>query len=452
MPPTTNTGSGWEAGFGREIITPPLGTVLAGYFRPRPSMGVLDDLHVRALVLRRGKAVAGICSLDLIFVTREMVGAIRQVLRRRGLDFADNVNFSATHTHTGPFVSALFGVRPDQRYLRRVVAKAALAIEQAYANLAPASLHYGGVRNNPLAFNRRYITRSGQVLTNPGRRNPEVVRPEGTVDREIGVLAVKRAGEVEGLVVNIVNHTDSTGGARVSADWPGHLERFIRQTMGWDVPVLTLVGCAGNINHLNTSLPPDAPRSNARTIGLAYGQIVLRTLRRLQELPPVPLRAHRALVPIPFRKIPPADLAQAQRLLQQGEPPTAGLLASEHLRHRGLDSQRFFAERLLHFHHRAGGKSARFEVSSLEFGRQLAVVFLPGECFTEIGLAIKKASPFTRTFVASLSNGTCGYVPMRECFARGGYETLPVEGGGVREDAAEILINTAVHLLHRPTR
>ena len=47
----------------------------------------------------------------------------------------------------------------------------------------------------------------------------------------------------------------------------------------------------------------------------------------------------------------------------------------------------------------------------------------------EVGLAIKKQSPFKATWPVTLAMGACGYVPMAACFARGGYETLPVVGG-----------------------
>ena len=89
----------------------------------------------------------------------------------------------------------------------------------------------------------------------------------------------------------------------------------------------------------------------------------------------------------------------------------------------------------------------RFDCAALKLSNDLAMVFLPGENFVEIGMAIKKASPYPLTFVASLSNGDCGYVAPRECFARGGYEVLPVVGGGPPEDTADLLIATAGELL-----
>ena len=52
-----------------------------------------------------------------------------------------------------------------------------------------------------------------------------------------------------------------------------------------------------------------------------------------------------------------------------------------------------------------------------------AVVAIPCEVFTEIGLAIKKAGPFKTTCVVSLANGYFGYLPTPAQHALGGYET-----------------------------
>ena len=42
--------------------------------------------------------------------------------------------------------------------------------------------------------------------------------------------------------------------------------------------------------------------------------------------------------------------------------------------------------------------------------------------FVEIGLAIKKESPFNYTAVVSLANGGSGYIPTEKAFSEGGYE------------------------------
>jgi len=58
----------------------------------------------------------------------------------------------------------------------------------------------------------------------------------------------------------------------------------------------------------------------------------------------------------------------------------------------------------------------------------------PGEPFTEAGLHVKENSPFKYNFITAYGNGSCGYMCMPECYSRGGYEILPVVGGGPGQD------------------
>ncbi|HXI00046.1 MAG TPA: hypothetical protein VNI52_07235, partial [Sphingobacteriaceae bacterium] len=52
---------------------------------------------------------------------------------------------------------------------------------------------------------------------------------------------------------------------------------------------------------------------------------------------------------------------------------------------------------------------------------ETAIVGLPGEIFVELGLAIKKNSPFKNTTVLSLCNDKPSYVPTKIHFLNQGY-------------------------------
>ena len=47
----------------------------------------------------------------------------------------------------------------------------------------------------------------------------------------------------------------------------------------------------------------------------------------------------------------------------------------------------------------------------------------PLELFCEIAMAVREASPFTNTFFYGYTNGWMGYLPTKEAFSSGGYET-----------------------------
>jgi hypothetical protein len=71
-------------------------------------------------------------------------------------------------------------------------------------------------------------------------------------------------------------------------------------------------------------------------------------------------------------------------------------------------------------------------------------VTLPGEVFVEFGLAIRKASPFKKTFVVELANDNPAYVPTREAFTQGAYEVV---NSRVQPGGGEKLVETAIELL-----
>jgi hypothetical protein len=53
----------------------------------------------------------------------------------------------------------------------------------------------------------------------------------------------------------------------------------------------------------------------------------------------------------------------------------------------------------------------------------LALVGMPGEIFVELGLEIKRRSPYPLTTVIGLCGGSVGYIPTEKAFREGGYET-----------------------------
>ena len=77
----------------------------------------------------------------------------------------------------------------------------------------------------------------------------------------------------------------------------------------------------------------------------------------------------------------------------------------------------------------------------------LAIVALPGEMFVEIGLEIKRQSPFKYTYVIELANDYAGYVPTAKAFDEGGYETMFARSSKLIPEAAAQFTKSAVRLL-----
>lgn len=91
-----------------------------------------------------------------------------------------------------------------------------------------------------------------------------------------------------------------------------------------------------------------------------------------------------------------------------------------------------------------GGRAQRVEVQAIALGRDVAWVGLPGEVFVELGLALKKRSPFKHTFVVELANECLGYIPDRRSYAEGNYEP---ESARCAAGSGEKLVDVGAKLL-----
>ncbi len=68
-------------------------------------------------------------------------------------------------------------------------------------------------------------------------------------------------------------------------------------------------------------------------------------------------------------------------------------------------------------------------VSSLTIGKSIAFAGFPGEAFNDIGVEVKKASPFALTITACITNGYMGYFPFSDAYEQGGYESRSSDFG-----------------------
>jgi hypothetical protein len=102
--PSASAPAWYEAGFARTLITPPVGTSLAGFFHDRVSKRVRDDLFARAAVVRAGQTRVALVALDLICVDSDFVDKAKSLIAQETGIPSDHVLISASHTHTGPEV------------------------------------------------------------------------------------------------------------------------------------------------------------------------------------------------------------------------------------------------------------------------------------------------------------------------------------------------------------
>jgi len=302
-----------------------------------------------------------------------------------------------------------------------------------------------------LAFNRRWHLKNGTVMTNPPKLSPEMDRPEGTVDREVNtVVFTDEKGTYQAFFVSISNHTDTIGGDRISADWPGFMERFIQQRLGKDIPVFPFLAPQGNVNHLEF----DSPRSQtnyeeASRLGKAYADVVSRSLTRLRPVPIKSLRSREVSAAIPSLDLSDLELEKARKILLETKSkplPTQRDLTAEDLAKGDASIERLFARSLRLF-----GKSKpdfyHVPLQVFELGK-IAFAAIPGEPFVEMGLALKASQGYDLIMPVALANGYFGYIPLQECFERGGYEVRAGAACCLARDAAGRILTEFRELLN----
>lgn len=432
-------------GAGAVAISPPAGIGLAGYYHERGSDGTLDDIYAKAMVLDDGRTRAAIVVCDLISMPKWVVTQARHLIDSGTGIPGSNVLIAATHTHTAPVLfresirDDLDGAaRPISRQygqsLPRLIAQ---AVSTAWSNRQPVQIAVAKGREDGLSFNRRFWMRDGTVGWNPGKLNTNILRPAGAIDPEVGVFQATADAPRRMPVLTFVNfamHPDTTGGTRISADYPGALARQLAAHQGPDLLTLFANGTCGNVNHVNVrwAAPQGGPGETHR-IGTVLAAAVFKAMEHLERLPEAaPLQVRSSIVPLPLAAFTPAELEQARFDVRTARDNSRDGFMKLVRAHRILDTAA------------QEGKPMEVEVQVITLGSTVAWVAWPGEIFVELGLGLKAGSPFPHTYNVELANGAIGYIPNRPAYAEGNYE---VESARVGEGAGELLMTTALRLL-----
>ncbi|MCC7423389.1 MAG: neutral/alkaline non-lysosomal ceramidase N-terminal domain-containing protein [Planctomycetaceae bacterium] len=461
--PTSAADDVLRVGMAEVDITPPEGFPMAGYYHERLAEGAIDPLKARAIVFRSGTVEAAFVVCDLIGVSTDLSRAVRKRASEKTGVPASNIVVSATHSHTAPdytgeLYRALGGepLEPTRAaYIEKLISGPVDAIVTAHATAEPAVLKAGSVQQEtPVSFNRRFVMRDGSVRTWMSLDNPEVVRSAGPIDPEIGLLLINSTdGSSRGLVSNFALHLDTVGGTKWSADYPFFIEQTLRKAKGPRFLSVFATGCCGDINHVN---PGRRERNKSDVIGNSLGTTVVGTLERLEPLKQSELRVKSRVVRLPLQDATPEEVTRSIEVLNAAKRKEKVEFLAHVTAYKKLMLDQFrhnpphakTTEHITWGLSRAlsgTGDSLPVDVTVMALGRDLAIVCLPGEVFVDLGLAIKRGSPFRTTIVVELSNCVeTIYIPHRAAYAGGSYE---VTNSTLEPGSGELLVETALSLL-----
>jgi hypothetical protein len=433
----------FKTGAAAIVITPPNGAPMAGYYAMRSADGVLDELHAKAIVIEQDGEKAVFVALDLITVTRPVCTAARKLIAEQTHIPAERVMISATHSHTGPVltrdssIDELTGGKTQLAldYSAGLPAPIARCVADANEKLTPARALACVGREEHLSFNRRFILQDGSVGWNMPKLDKRIVRAAGPIDPDVGILYFESAAKSPvplATYVNFAMHPDVVGGTKISADYPFYLSKRLTEYKGESMLTFFANGCCGNINHRNVAwADPQKGAQEADRVGTVLAGAVLRSWPDLKTLTTFAPQARTTLVKLPLPTFTAAEADEARTTARRMADPKVST-ADKAKSFRTLD---VLARE---------GAPLEVEVQAIAISDELAIVALPGEMFVELGLALKKVSPFKYTFIAELANGSLGYIPNRSAYREGNYEVLSAR---CAEGSGEMLIDAAVKLL-----
>ena len=416
-----------KAGFGRTIINPKEGTPISGYYKPRFVEGIIDDLEANALALSDGKNTLLLIAIDNCGIKLDILDVYRSEISKEFSLSMENIIISTTHTHTGPVCATVSENELVKEYIIFLKGKLKEVAKMAIEDLSDAKMGYGVGKAENISFGRRYVMKDGSIKTNPGVNNPDIVKPLGEVDERVSVLKFDR--EADSLVfVNFTTHPDVVGGSKVSSDWPGLTRRCVEKAID-NSKCIFVNGAEGDVNHVNVHPRggdfngmfndfDDVARGydHARHMAHVVTGGVLQCFCKVNyvDVPEIICKEKRISIASNMPKA--EDMPEARRINElhlagkDDEIPFTGMM---------LTTVVAEAARMIALEH--GPESFAMPINAVSLG-SVAFVTIPGEGFTNIGLALKATEGFDLIIPIGMANGYEGYFPMKDSYDEGGYE------------------------------
>ncbi|MCX8037296.1 MAG: neutral/alkaline non-lysosomal ceramidase N-terminal domain-containing protein [Candidatus Sumerlaeia bacterium] len=441
-----------HAGAAAVDITPKMFPLnMPGGFSANMAESAHDPLHARALVLDDGKTALALVIVDVIDIARDLSDEIKTAAAAKTGLATDKILIAATHTHSGPPLNSR--TEPEKAYRQIFIHGVAEAIIQAHGARRPAAV---GAASHPLpdeVFNRRWYLKPGKMPLNPFGRldavkmnpgtDPDVLdRPAGPTDPDLTILSVQDAKRRPlALLANYALHyVGNPPRGQISADYFGEFARLMPSRLRADAAFVAMMsnGASGDINNIpfTVTRPPREPFEQIRIVAQKAADAAWFAHRKIETHRSDPkLGMVERKVPLKYRRPTEREVADARAVLAVKDKAEIAKLPNlaQHYAGRVVAA----AERR--------EDSVAVTLQAVRIG-DFAICAIPFETFCEIGLNLKKRSPFPMTMIISHANGSHGYLPTPEQHKLGGYETW-LGTNHVQEDASVILTDNLLAML-----
>jgi len=388
----------------------------------------LDPLFARVAIFQDEKGgKAAFIQIDTLSVRWSDTDDLRKRISAECGFPRGNIMVAATHNHAGPAIARVAPVEKEKEYVEDLKRKCVSAFAQALSGMEEVEAGFSSVKEFDVAFNRRTVMRDGttkcQVFS---ASNPDALYVEGPVDPEVAVVIVKnKSGKMIGALVNFSCHPTHHGSTdEISAGFPGVLAAKMRE---WGCPVtLFLNGAYGNVitvdfQHGISLSKEQAGERLFADVEKAFGQMTF--------LSDFSVATNSSTIKLPFRNITDDEY--------HGRVRGAQRYSSDELYEKDIDLIKAKTAKL-------GSQPAEIQVIRLGDWHFAGI---PAEYFVEHQLRIKTETFPKRSFVVGGANGMIGYIPTKEAFTRGGYETTLGPPSRMAPETGDILADTAIKLI-----
>lgn len=241
-------------------ITPKnyIGMPMAGYTRPDPCLGKLDDIFAYGVLLEASNKDNSnkfllLISLDLLKVPISIADYIKTKISTifKFLN-PEQILIHCTHTHSAPDLTGefqfpgglfnaikgiMFGMNRNDKYIVYFVNKVVKMVQNLFDKLIPCKMAWMKTPFNPdIVINRRHPTR---------RSIPE-----------LGVIVFRRTdgNDMIGFIINYACHPTTLPGAnnKMSAEYPGRIINKIGELTNNEVEVAYFNGPSADLNPITT--------------------------------------------------------------------------------------------------------------------------------------------------------------------------------------------------------
>jgi hypothetical protein len=393
----------YAVGVGRADITPDGPIWLSGYGnRNKPSEGVDEPLHVKALAIQHEKdAPLLLVTADILGFSRAVAEEIAQRIQAELKIPRENVLFVASHTHTGPVIGdnlrGMFDLKGKDleaidNYTRKLQDRCFAAAAEALKQMRPAQLSFGRGKAT-FAANRRVYRPTG---VNFG------VNPSAPVDHDVPVMRIDNAdGTVRAIVFGYACHCTTLTGDhyRINGDWAGYAQEYLERAYP-GATALFVTGCGADANP-----EPRGKLDHARQHGLEIAGAVSQALNGPRTPITGSLKGVFDRVDLPHAKLP--TRAELQQQLED----------------KNVFRQRN-ARRQLETLDREGKLPTSYPcpVQVWQFGKDLTLVAIGGEVVVDYAHRLKREIKDGQLWIAGYANDVFAYVPSVRILLEGGYE------------------------------